>query len=63
MSTTAAVVDAFMLTNRKKVDVRFEKFVEDVLLANNRTVKLTSNEEAFLRNRFKEGKKPVDVTI
>lgn len=61
--STAAVIDGYLLSTRKKVDTKFEKFVEDVLLANNRTALLSANEIAFLRNRHKEGKSPENVTI
>lgn len=48
----------------KKRDVKFDKFVEDVLECNERNyASLTSNELAFLQNRYKEGKKADTVVI
>lgn len=63
MTTSAMTIVNIDAVFRKKIDVAFDAFVAEVLTANNRTTELTQNEWAFLRNRFKEGKKAYQVAI
>lgn len=45
------------------LEQRFADFVAKVLTHNQRTSDLTDNELVFLRNRFKDGTKPKDISL
>lgn len=66
MSSNILSMDMYQeiaMTQKRKHDPRFEQFVANVLTANNCSRELSSNEMAFLRNRYKEGVKAVNVVI